>query len=85
MGIINRVVAAAELDATIDALIERLVNAPPLALAKLKAGLAGSLQSDLPSALEYEAVNQGDCFRSADFKEGVAAFLQKRKAVFTGK
>lgn len=85
MGMINRVVAAAELDATVDALVERLTNAPPIALAKIKAGLAGSLQSDLASALEFEAVSQGDCFRSADFKEGVAAFLQKRKAVFTGK
>ncbi len=85
MGMINRVVAAAELDATVNALAEKLANAPAIALAKIKAGLAGSLQSDLASALEFEAVGQGDCFRSADFKEGVAAFLQKRKAVFTGK
>jgi enoyl-CoA hydratase/carnithine racemase len=82
---INRVVATAELDATVDALTQRLANSPPIALAKIKAGLSGSLQSDLASALEFEAVNQGDCFRTADFIEGVAAFLQKRKAVFTGK
>jgi 2-(1,2-epoxy-1,2-dihydrophenyl)acetyl-CoA isomerase len=85
MGMINRVVAAAELDATVDAVAERLATAPAVALAKIKAGLSGSLQTDLASALEFEAVNQGDCFRTADFKEGVAAFLQKRKAVFTGK
>jgi 2-(1,2-epoxy-1,2-dihydrophenyl)acetyl-CoA isomerase len=85
MGMINRVVATAELDATVDALTQRLANSPPIALAKIKAGLSGSLQSDLASALEFEAVNQGDCFRTADFIEGVAAFLQKRKAVFTGK
>jgi enoyl-CoA hydratase/carnithine racemase len=85
MGMINRVVATAELDATVDALTEKLASAPAIALAKIKAGLRASLQSDLASALEFEAVNQGDCIRSADFKEGVAAFLQKRKAVFTGK
>ena len=85
MGMINRVVAPAELDATVDAMAERLASAPAIALAKIKAGLANGLQSDLASALEFEAAGQGECFRSADFIEGVAAFLQKRKAVFTGK
>jgi 2-(1,2-epoxy-1,2-dihydrophenyl)acetyl-CoA isomerase len=85
LGMINRVVAPAELDATVDAMAERLASAPAIALAKIKAGLANGLQSDLASALEFEAAGQGECFRSADFKEGVAAFLQKRKAVFTGK
>jgi 2-(1,2-epoxy-1,2-dihydrophenyl)acetyl-CoA isomerase len=85
MGMINRIVPAGELDATVDAMAERLASAPAIALAKIKAGLSNSLQSDLASALEFEAAGQGECFRSADFKEGVAAFLQKRKAVFTGK
>ena len=85
MGMINRVVPAGELDATVDAMADRLASAPAIALAKIKAGLANGLQSDLASALEFEAAGQGECFRSADFIEGVAAFLQKRKAVFTGK
>jgi len=85
MGMINRVVPADELDATVDSMAERLASAPAIALAKIKAGLANGLQSDLASALEFEAAGQGECFRSADFIEGVAAFLQKRKAVFTGK
>lgn len=85
MGMVNRVVATAELDSTVNALAERLANAPAIALAKIKAGLVNSLRSDLASALEFEAEGQGVCISSADFKEGVAAFLQKRKAVFTGK
>jgi 2-(1,2-epoxy-1,2-dihydrophenyl)acetyl-CoA isomerase len=85
MGMINRVVHVSELDATVDTIAERLASAPAIALAKIKAGLANGLQSDLASALEFEAAGQGECFRSADFIEGVAAFLQKRKAVFTGK
>ncbi len=85
MGMINRVVPSAELDATVDAIALRLAASPGLALAKIKAGLNFGLQSTLESVLEFEAVSQGTCFRSTDFKEGVAAFLQKRKAVFTGK
>jgi 2-(1,2-epoxy-1,2-dihydrophenyl)acetyl-CoA isomerase len=85
MGMLNRVVSPAELDATVDSMAERLASAPAIALAKIKAGLANGLQSDLASALEFEAAGQGECIRSADFIEGVAAFLQKRKAVFTGK
>ena len=85
IGMVNHVVPASELDVTVNKLAERLANSPAIALAKIKAGLNNSLQSDLASALEFEAVNQGICFRSADFEEGVAAFLQKRKAVFTGK
>ena len=85
IGMINRVVPAGELDATVEAMVESLASAPAVALAKIKAGLANGLQSDLASALEFEAASQSECFRSADFIEGVAAFLQKRKAVFTGK
>lgn len=85
MGMINRVVSVAELDATVNTLAERLAASPGVALAKIKAGLIASMNSDLTAALDFEAVNQGECFRSEDFKEGVAAFLQKRKANFKGK
>ena len=43
------------------------------------------MKSDLAAVLDFEAVNQDDCFRSEDFKEGVAAFLQKRKPNFNGR
>lgn len=85
LGIVNRVVPFAELDATVNQLAEKLAQSPAIALAGMKAALNHSMNSDLASALNFEAIHQGDCFRSADFREGVAAFLEKRKANFTGK
>jgi 2-(1,2-epoxy-1,2-dihydrophenyl)acetyl-CoA isomerase len=82
LGIINRVVPFAELDATVDALAARLAKSPTVAMARIKAGLNHGAQSDLAAALDFEAVNQDECFHSPDFIEGVTAFVEKRKAVF---
>lgn len=82
LGIVNRVVPLAELDATVDSLAARLAQAPRVAIERIKAGLNHGAQSDLASALDFEAVNQDACFHSPDFIEGVNAFMQKRKAVF---
>src|SRR2546423_2474106 len=82
LGLVNRVVPFAELDATVDALAARLIQSPRVALEKIKAGLNYGAQSDLAAALEFEAVYQDACFHSPDFVEGVTAFVEKRKAVF---
>jgi 2-(1,2-epoxy-1,2-dihydrophenyl)acetyl-CoA isomerase len=82
LGIINKVVPLAELDATVDALAVRLAKSPGVAMARIKAGLNRGAQGDLASALDFEAVNQDACFHSPDFIEGVTAFMEKRKAVF---
>jgi len=82
LGMVNKVVPFAELDATVDRLAARLARAPHAAIAKIKAGLNYGAHADLASALDFEAVNQQACFNSPDFLEGVTAFVQKRKAVF---
>jgi 2-(1,2-epoxy-1,2-dihydrophenyl)acetyl-CoA isomerase len=82
LGMVNKVVTLAELDATVDKLASRLARAPRVAIEKIKAGLNNGMQSDIASALDFEAVNQDACFHSPDFIEGVTAFLEKRKAVF---
>jgi 2-(1,2-epoxy-1,2-dihydrophenyl)acetyl-CoA isomerase len=85
LGLVNRVLPIGELDGAVDEMAARLAAAPAIALAKMKSGLNHGLQSDLASALDFEAVNQAACFQSADFLEGVSAFLQKRKAKFSGR
>jgi 2-(1,2-epoxy-1,2-dihydrophenyl)acetyl-CoA isomerase len=85
LGLVNRVLSIGELDGAVDEMAARLAAAPAIALAKMKSGLNHGLQSDLASALDFEAVNQAACFQSDDFLEGVSAFLQKRKAKFSGR
>lgn len=82
LGLLNRVVELAELDATVNKIAERLAQSPALALAKIKEALNRPLRAELAGALDFEAINQNACFHSTDFLEGVTAFIQKRKPVF---
>lgn len=82
LGLVSRVVPAADLDAAVDAVAARLAASPRAALAGIKAGLRYSETSDLAGALEFEAVRQDACFHAPDFAEGVAAFLGKRAPRF---
>jgi 2-(1,2-epoxy-1,2-dihydrophenyl)acetyl-CoA isomerase len=82
LGFVNKVVPFAELDETVEKLADRFINSPQMALEKIKSGLNQNIHSALAEALEFEAAGQGECFHSADFIEGVTAFMEKRKAVF---
>jgi 2-(1,2-epoxy-1,2-dihydrophenyl)acetyl-CoA isomerase len=85
LGIVNRVVAADQLMAETRALAVRLASAAPLALTLAKRAVNRGLEIGLPEALDYEASLQGIAGRSADYAEGVRAFIEKRPARFTGK
>ena len=63
----------------------KLASMPTRAYAMIKEALNDSHQRDLPAQLELEAELQMKAAKTEDFREGVAAFLQKRPAVFTGK
>ena len=84
IGLVNRVVPADSLMEEANALAARLAQAAPIALALAKRALNRALNSTLEDALEFEAQLQSIAGRSADHKEGVAAFVEKRPPDFRG-
>lgn len=84
IGLFTRVVPEERFDAAVRALAEELAAKPPLALAALKRTLARTFESDLRDVTGDEAEAQLACFRSADAREGIAAFREKRPAAFRG-
>ena len=84
-GMIYKVVDDAELMETAGAIAAKLAKGPTRALTLIRHGLRESLDKSLTEALMVERRNQHQAGRTADFAEGVTAFLQKRPAQFTGK
>jgi 2-(1,2-epoxy-1,2-dihydrophenyl)acetyl-CoA isomerase len=84
MGLVNRVVAHAELDAFVASWAERLAAGPPLALSMTKRLLDNSDQLTLAQALEAEAQAQIVNFGTRDTAEAMAAFVEGREPRFRG-
>jgi 2-(1,2-epoxy-1,2-dihydrophenyl)acetyl-CoA isomerase len=84
-GLIWDVVEDAELMKTATELARRLADGPTLSLARIKEALNKASGNDLGAQLDIERDFQRELGRSEDFKEGVQAFLAKRKANFKGK
>lgn len=83
-GLLNRLVPAADLERETMVLARRIADGPPLSHRLNKLALYKGLDSDLDTILEFIAVGQAICIPSHDHKEGVAAFREKRQAVFKG-
>jgi len=84
IGLFNRVVPAGELPAATAALVDGLVRGPAAGLAATKAALESEMNMDLESALQAEARLQAALMRGADFREGFAAFQERRPPRFEG-
>ena len=84
-GMIYKVVDDTELMAEAHVIAAKLAKGPTRALTLIRHGVRDCLDKSLTEALMVERRNQLAAGRSADFGEGVAAFLQKRSAVFGGK
>ncbi len=83
-GMINRICTPEELDNEVKKITDYYASAPTKAIALIKKMLNKSFQSDLDTMLEYEAQYQEIAGRSNDNKEGVKAFIEKRKPEFKG-
>ncbi len=83
-GLVNRVVPADDLANETAKLAERLAAGPSQAHAGAKRLLNASLANNLGTQLDLELDSFAECSITGDFKEGVDAFLTKRKAVFKG-
>ena len=85
LGLVNRVVPAEELDKAVDELAHKLLSKSPVALGIIKLAVNKGIEMDLDRALYYEAECFGSALATEDSKEGLKAFLEKRKPEFKGK
>ncbi|MCW0390521.1 enoyl-CoA hydratase/isomerase family protein [Xanthomonas sacchari] len=82
LGLVNRVVAAGELQATTLQLAQQLADAAPLALRGILDAIQIGGESAIEQGLEYETAQFGLLFSSEDMREGTRAFLERRPPQF---
>lgn len=83
IGLVNRVVDDAELEAEAAALATLIAAQPPLAVKGTKRAIDAC--DDVRESLELAAVGQAECLRSEDFLEAGRAFLEKRRPAYRGR
>ncbi len=84
-GVVNQVVADEEVVTVATELARKLAKGPTLANGAVKTLLNGTFDQSLESQMELEARSIAELSVSEDGQEGMKAFLEKRKPVFTGK
>jgi 2-(1,2-epoxy-1,2-dihydrophenyl)acetyl-CoA isomerase len=84
IGMVDRVVPAAELAVETETLARAIADAPPIAIAGIKRALLASEHNDLRTQLDLEAEHQLRAFGSGDAAEGMRAFFEKRPPKFRG-
>ncbi len=85
LGLANQVVPAAQLEAAVKTLANKIAEGPSLAIHAVKRALFASGEKELARALENEVQEQVRCFLSEDCNEGIRAFFEKRPPKFHGK
>jgi 2-(1,2-epoxy-1,2-dihydrophenyl)acetyl-CoA isomerase len=85
IGLIFECVADADFVARVDAVAAQLASGPTLGYARTKQAIYASPDNSLDSQLALEGSLMRECGFSEDYREGVAAFKEKRAAIFTGR
>ena len=85
LGLVNRVVPADQLEVEVQKLAARLASGATQAFARAKRLITQSFTTPIQQHLDDEIAYFSECARTADFKEGVTAFVEKRKPDFKGK
>jgi 2-(1,2-epoxy-1,2-dihydrophenyl)acetyl-CoA isomerase len=84
IGLVNWVVPDAELDAKTDEIVRRLASAPSVSIAQSKLLINRAQRYSIDDQLAGETLALGRCAMTEDLKEGVRAFVEKRKPQFRG-
>ena len=85
LGIVDRVIAAESFEEEVSAYARKLASGATLAQGNIKLSVNNGLETSLAQGLVIERAHQNQLFASRDRAEGLAAFLEKRAAKFTGK
>lgn len=84
-GLVMKVVEPDALMAETSAFAQSIAAKPPRTIRQAKRLLRAAMRTDLPAFLEMAAANQALCHHSEDHAEAIAALLEKREGVFTGR
>lgn len=84
LQLVHAVAEAGDFDAEVDRWTRRLAAGPPLAHAWTKRAIHRSLGASMDEEFEFEIFAQVQCLQSADHREGITAFRQKRRPQFSG-
>lgn len=85
IGLVNKVTNPEALLVTAKEMAEKIISHAEIAVRLCKSAVNIGMNINLESGVAYEAEAFGLCFATADQKEGMNAFLEKRKAIFVGK
>ena len=85
IGLVDKVVPLEKLEEEVNQLAETIASKSPLIIKLIKKTINKGMYTDLAAGLAYEKANFALCFATEDHKEGVTAFLEKRKPEFKGR